>query len=756
MSLESRTRQAMLLQRQGKFEEASQAWQRILHTDPHHIPAMANLASLQARAGHPKRAIKLFKRALKIDPRVPEIWFNLGNLMNQAGDRVEAERAYRKALKLKRDFAPAWNNLGALMRGLKRNDDAEKCFLKAIECSPGLVRAHCAYADLMLEQGKLPEALKHYTLARESDPTEPLAYLGLGNVLAENRQYPEAIEAFKGGLSLQPDSERFLAPLAELFTLTGQGVHAVSAWRLLLEQNPACYEAHLNLGRLLYRLRSSLEDVSNALMHLRKAIELKPGDLVAQSALGFALTELGQLGEAKKVARRVVSGHGNTALAHMLDGFVAVQQARIADGLNAYHRACELAPDDRNALGNLCFSSLYADFMSAQEIARLHHEKSAVLSGLVGSSELTGPRDHPGRIRVGYLSPDFRSHPVGYFMAPLLANHDRESFEIFAYANVVRLDNTTRSLAEHCDHFRVCSGLDNQALLDMIREDRLDVLVDLAGYTADNRIGVLAARAAPVQAIYLGYPCTTGLAQMDFCIGDSHLMPQGAEALYSEQLCRLKSPFLCFQAQPGTPEVASLPALGKGHVTFGSYNNYAKISDRCVAAWSRILATVPNSRLVLKAQALTDADTRSQARDRFARHGIDAERIETREPTTPVTTFLGEYGDLDIALDTLPYNGGTTSCDALWMGVPVVSLAGEHFHQRMGASILAAAGHDEWCASSEDHYVDIAVTLASDLEALAEIRAGLRSSLAGSPLCDGAGLAREMERAFRTMTGSGT
>ncbi|NNE06227.1 MAG: tetratricopeptide repeat protein [Xanthomonadales bacterium] len=751
MSLDRQTRQAMQLQRQGDLEQANQAWQRILHSHPNHVPALANLASLQARSGHPKRAIKLFRRALKIEPQAPEIWFNLGNLMSQAGDRLEAERSYRKALKLNKDFAPAWNNLGALLRELKRTEDAAKCFHKAIELVPGLVRAHCAYADLMLEQGNLPEALKHFTLARESDPTEPLAYLGLGNVLAENRQYPDAIEAFKGGLALRPGDARFLAPLAELFVLTGQEIHAHTAWQSLLEHNPDSAEAHLNLGRLLYRMRSGSQDVNLAVQHLRRAVKLKPGDLEPRCQLGFTLAELGELGEAGAIARQLLSQYKDSALAYMLEGYIAVQQARIAEGLDAYRKACAIAPQDIDAIGNLCFSSLYADFMSAAEVTELHHEMSGRFSGLATGCTIAERQSRQGRIRVGYLSPDFRAHPVGYFMEPILANHDRHAFEIFAYANVARLDETGQTLAGYCDHFRMCAGLDDETLLNTMREDRLDVLVDLAGYTSNNRVSVVARRGAPVQAIYLGYPGTTGLEQVDFCLGDKALMPEGSESLYSEQAVRLESPFLCFQAQPGTPDVAPLPAAHNGFITFGSCNNYAKVSDRCVQTWARLLDAVPGSRLIIKAQVLADPHTCDLAMQRFTGHGIDAGRIDMRGPTTPLTRFLGTYADIDIALDTLPYCGGTTSCDALWMGVPVVSLAGEHFYQRMGASILSAIHREAWCAGSEDEYIEIAARLAGDLDALARVRANLRAEMRSSPLCDGAGLARELERAYRMM-----
>ena len=747
----------MQLQQQGRFDEARMAWKTILARDPRNVPALANLASVQARTGRESQARKLYRRALKIEPRSPELWFNYGNLLANSGQRAEAETAFRTALKINDRLAPAWYNLGALLRDTDRLGEARQCFEKAVERAPTFSRAHCALGELATDSGEAAAALEHYKTAREQNPADPVPYAGMGHLLAENGQLEDAIQAFRGALGLRPDSAEYLTALANLYSLTGQEQHAIASWQELASRHPDSSEAHLNLGRLAFRYQQSPEDVERAISLLRQAVRLDPGSLDAGAQLGFTLAESGRIGEARDIAQSLVRKHPDQVLAWTLSGFVAVQQGRINDGLEAYREARRVDPGDGTAAINLCFSSLYADSIDSEALTELHREVGNDIAERVAEQPMQPPASIQGRrLRVGYLSPDLRSHPVGYFMAPILEHHDRDQFEVFGYANVVALDDTGRSLAEHCSTMRVVSNLDDAGLAELIRSDKLDLLVDLAGLTANSRVGVIAQRVAPVQALYLGYPCTSGLPAMDYCIGDHLLMPERAGRLYSERLARLDHPFLCFRPQPGTPDVAALPAQTNGFVTFGSFNNYSKVSDRCLALWAQVLDARPDSKLIVQAQVLSDPEQVSLARQRFEDAGIAGDRVQLRGPVSPVTKFLECYADVDIALDTLPYCGGTTSCDALWMGVPVVSLAGEHFHQRMGASILSAAGHPEWAADDEASFLAVAQDLADDIDGLAEIRRELRVELAASALCDGPGMAAALENAYRTMIGAET
>ena len=435
-----------------------------------------------------------------------------------------------------------------------------------------------------------------------------------------------------------------------------------------------------------------------------------------------------------------------------LEGYLAVQEARIGDALEAFKLSQVLDPAAGAALANSCFSSLYADFMDARAVTDLHKDAGDRIASVIRPGKITRPASQAGRrIRVGYLSPDLRNHPVGFFMEPILRYHNHEDFELHGYGLNDTVDEFGNSLINCFDRWRPCSQMTDSQLAARIRDDAIDILVDLGGYTASSRMSIPAMRVAPVQVSYLGYPCTTGLPEMDTIIGDHWLMPAGSRALYSESPARLDTSFLCFQPRPGTPDVAPLPAERNGYITFGSFNHLPKLSDRCITLWADVLQEIPNSKLVLKAQPLADAGVQELTYRRFAKAGITRTRVELLGPNSPVTRFLQEYARIDIALDTTPYNGGTTTCDALWMGVPVISLYGEHFYERMGLSILSCLGRPEWAVATPGEFVDKAAALAADRPTLGAIRSNLRQAMRSSALCDAPGFTAGLEENYRKL-----
>ena len=748
MSADDLVRQAVQQQQQGNSAAARKIYESLLRQDKNHFEALANLASMTARAGDHKQARAYYKRALRVNAETPELWFNFANLCQKLEDFETAETAFRNALKLNPDLSPAWFNLGNLLRDRDQPEEAETCYRKAIELAPDFARVYMNLGNLLRKEKRLNEAVEQHQIARKLEPRNPDIYLNLANALTDLKRFSEAAASLKEGLKISPGQAKILLALGRVLMLQGEERAAIECYLKLLTKQPGDVDAHLNLGVLYFQVKEN----ESAVAHLRQAAELAPERLDAVSQLGFTLTELGQLSEARKIAEKLVTQHAKKAQSYMLQGFVAVQQARIADGLEAFARIRELDPGAGIGVSNTCFSSLYADFLDAGQITQLHRDMSAIV---VESTEArrakVRSRKQGGRIRVGYLSPDFRSHPVGYFMQPILENHDHEAFEIFGYGIQPRIDATGKTLIAHLDQWHHCAHWSDDELERQIRADGIDILVDLGGYTANCKMNVLARRVAPVQAVYLGYPCTTGMPEMDYIIADQWLIPPGSEHLYSESPARLETSFLCFQPRPDTPEVAPLPAAGNGYVTFGSFNNLPKLSDRCVRLWSEVLKAVPKSRLALKALAFADEGTKKLVWQRFASEGMEKSRVELLGPTVPIQRFLAEYSRIDIALDPLPYNGGTTSCDALWMGVPVVSLAGRHFHQRMGCSILNALGRPQWVADDEKTYIEIAAGLAADTCRLTGIRQGLRLEMQSSPVLDAAHFTAGLERQYRQM-----
>ncbi len=352
-------------------------------------------------------------------------------------------------------------------------------------------------------------------------------------------------------------------------------------------------------------------------------------------------------------------------------------------------------------------------------------------------------------LRVGYVSPHFRHHAVSFFVEPVIAAHDRQRFEVFLYANTTRSDATTQRYGQMPLAWREIAALDDDAAAQTIRDDRIDILVDLSGHLANNRLPLFARKPAPVQVTYLGYQTTTGMSAMDYRLTDPHSDPPGlTDEDYTEKLVRLPGSFFCYQAPPGTPEANELPAAASGHVTFASLNHVNKFTPELFAAWGRILRTVPNARLMVL--AYTPGELEHKLRRIVAEQGADPAQVEVVN-RRPGLAYFQFHASIDIALDTFPFNGHTTVCDALWMGVPSVMMEGDRYSSRFGGSGLVTLGLQEWIARDADEYVAIAANIAGDLPRLAELRRTLRERLAASPLCDAAGFARKLEAAYRQM-----
>jgi len=740
---------AMQLHQQGELGAARKQYEALLREDKCNFAALANLASLLAREGHNKRAQTCYTRALAVDNKVPSLWFNYANLLHKSENLAEAEQAFRTSIKLDATLTQAWFNLANLLRDVEKLVEAEKCYRQALDLQPDFPRAYTNLANLLRKQKRSAEAVELHQTATNLVPLDPNTKLNLANALSDLSRFSEAETSLNEGLRLKPDHLGILLALGELQMRHARYQAAAQYYQQMLSIEANNADAHLNLGLVLYQLKNN----DGAVKHLRLGVKANPTRLDIQSQLGYTLTELGQLSEAQEIVKKLITRDPNNTTSWMLKGFVSVQMADIATALQAFEKIRELDPGADIGITNSCFSSLYADFHSAEEVTKIHRRMSSIVTaGITAKKIPLRTRAAGDRIRVGYLSPDFRNHPVGYFMEPILENHNHQEFEIFAYGLQSQLvDETGIKLVGLTDHWLLCKQIDDLQLIERMRADKLDIVVDLGGYTANCKMPVLAHRVAPVQAIYLGYPSTTGMQEMDWIIGDAQLIPENCETLYSERPARLPSSFLCFKPRPGTPDVLPAPAQKNGYVTFGSYNNLSKLSDRCIALWTKVMDSVPNSQLILKALSFSDEGTKKHVWNRFEKAGVAQSRIKLLGPTVPITRFLAEYGHIDVALDTLPYNGGTTSCDALWMGVPVVTLAGRHFYERMGSSILTTLGRPEWVASDEASYVKIAVQLASDIAALVKLRAGLRIEMEHSPLCNAQAFTRGLELVYRDM-----
>jgi protein O-GlcNAc transferase len=537
----------------------------------------------------------------------------------------------------------------------------------------------------------------------------------LGVVLQATGRKEEAEASYRRAIEVKPDYTQALGNLAALIQELGRKEEAEEMYRKVIALSPDYAEAHNNLGNLLQD-QGRLEE---SLVCYRRTIELAPEHRLAFNNMALALQDQGKLGEALASLTRQIE---------IAPDFAEAQSARLR-----------------------CFN--FDPKWSPADICDAHRKWAAARAdNLRPQTESHANSREPERpLRIGYISPDFRVHSVAYFFAALLAAHDKEKFHTICYANAPQKDEMTAHLRELAGGWRETFGKKDEDVAAMIKADKIDIFVDLAGHTGLNRMLTFARRPAPVQVSYLGYCCTTGLAAIDYRLSDWNTDPPGQEAYHAESLYRLERSFLCYTAPDSAPEIGPPPSRENGFVTFGSFNTLAKVTPEVVALWCKVLAAVPGSRFFLKAKSLADDTTRARYRAMFESHGIAGERLEMSGRIKDKGDHLGAYGRIDIALDTLPYNGVTTSCEAMWMGVPVVALEGKSHAGRLSSSILHALGLEHLVTTNEADFIAAATHLAENGEALWDLRAGLRARMEASELRDGPSLARAVEAAYRDM-----
>ena len=593
--------------------------------------------------------------------------------------------------------------------------EARELYLKICRKAPHDKEAWLELAVVSRKLGTLQEAEQACRRVLDHHPNDPDALHVLGAVLHRQQRMTEAVACYRQALQIKPDNVETHYFLANALREQGFIADAEAEYQNTIALQADHVEALNNLSALL----TNQGKVQQAAELLQRALQIQPDSHQMLINLGRASLHAGNADEAEAAFRRVIS-----------------LQPRLAD-----------------AHSNLLACLNYLPDREPRAVFEDHRRWNEVHAASIRSfHDWPNEPDPQRRLRLGYVSPDLREHSVARFLEPVLARHDRARFEITCYCDVAHPDAVTARLRGLCDHWRETAGLPHERLAEQVRADGIDILVDLAGHTAHNRLPAFARKPAPVQVSWLGYPNTTGLTAIDFRLTDASADPPGhTESLHSEALFRLPHGFLCYGAPQDAPEPAPPPSQSTGRITFGSFNNLAKTTPQVIRFWSRILEALPGSRLLLKSRATGDPGARRQLLARFAEAGIPDERIGFLDPLPSHRAHLAAYGRIDIALDTFPYNGTTTTCEALWMGVPVITLAGRVHAARVGVSLLTQIGLEELIAADEAAYVDTAVGLAIDGERLAGLRGGLRDRMRQSPLCDAAGFTSDLEDAYRHM-----
>jgi predicted O-linked N-acetylglucosamine transferase (SPINDLY family) len=591
--------------------------------------------------------------------------------------------------------------------------------------------------------GSLVEAERLYrqVLAADSRHADSLHLLGV--IARQVGRNDVAVELIGKAIEINKTVAIYHSNLGSSLKDLGRLDDAVAAYSAAIRIKPDYAEAHSNLSVALQELRR----FNDAVAACRTAICIKPDLAEGHCNLGNALTELGRLDDAVIAYGAAIRIEPDRAETHCNLGVVLQELGRIDDAVAAYSAAIGIKPDYAVAHSNRLMCLHHVRGMSGNAILERARRFADQFEGKSESS-FRFSSDPDCRLRIGYVSGDFARHPVGYFLSRVLANHDRTAVEVFCYSNRPLADDMTTQLQSTADHWRSLVGLSDQAAAALVAADGIHVLIDLSGHTAFNRLPMFAQKPAPVQATWLGFWGTTGLSVMDYILSDSVTIPPGEEGFYSEKVLRLPGSRFCYQPPDYAPPPVPPPCLRGGGATFGSFNNVTKVGPEVVRLWSAVLQAVPGSRLLLKWKSLADAHLRQRLTDDFAAAGIGPERLELRGASFH-PEMLAEYGDVDVALDPFPFSGCLTSCEALWMGVPVITLPGAATPSRQTQGFLQVLGLSEWIAGSPADYVRAAAALVGDGERLADLRRSLRPRMAGSPLCDGLTFTRGLEAAYR-------
>ena len=737
----------------GQYDESVDSFQRAVDLRPDYALLHHDLGISLMGQGRFDEAIKSYRAALRLRSDFPEANNNLGNALLTQGEIEAAAACYRKALASRPDYPTASYNLGNALVALGDHAEGAACYRRAVQLRPDLVQAWVSLGGALRRIGESDEAVACYEQAADLQPNDPDLVCELGLALVQRGELDRAVARFEQALHLRPDSAGAYNNLG--LALLGQG--KVDEARLSFEQSlylqPDLPEAYNNLGLALLNLHRPHE----ARLSFEQALALRPDMADACNNLGLAWEGLGHPDDALACFERAVANDPDHLGALTNLGNAYKDRGQASDAVAAYRRVLSLSPDNAPVHSNLLLAMQYqsgADPLVILGEARSYARRHAGPKGGVREDHRVST-SAGRRLRIGYVSPDFREHPLVYFLEPILAAHDHRQFEIWCYADVPHPDDVTRRLQVYADHWRSLVGLSDAQAALVIRQDEIDILIDLAGHTGGNRLPMFARKPAPIQASYLGYLGTTGLPAMDYYLTDAHVDPPGmAEGHYQEQLIRLPECGFCYQPGPAPEASTELPVRRTGKISFGCLNNLAKLSAEVLDVWSQILAAVPGSQLLLRTGSGRSAEERIYGF--FARQGISPHRLLFAGRTPTRSDYLELYHGVDIALDPFPYNGVTTTCDALWMGAPVISLAGGMCVSRQGVRFLRNVGLDELIAETPEDYVRIAADLADDVPRLATLHFGLRDRMSHSPLMNSHRLTRDLEAAYWHQARSGT
>ena len=710
--------------------------------------------------GDTSSAVRLYQQAVQADPNLHSAWRNLGALLRQQGKSQEARHCTEQALKLDSSDGSLWGNYGNVLRDQGLLEESCKAFREGLQRAPGSIGLLQGLAISLGHRGDhqqvvellvpvADEALAH---AGHGDNALAELLLELGNAHHALGEKDRALQRWREGTHGAEGEKRLFIGLNIAQVLCGDKQFTEAAQ--LCQELESLFPANENLVYAQGVIARGTGDLARAAQLFEQALERNPAYPICLNTYGLLLRDIGRTHQSRHCFEQALKHDPSFGAAMNNLGSVLKDVARYDEALVWLRKGAEALRDNPAAHSNVLFTLVGYELEPAGE--RLAEAQR--FAERFGQHPFERWRDripdpHPQRrLKIGLISPDFCRHAVSYFVEPLLEQWDRDKLEITLYACGEQFDDYSARLQAKADRWVNLRGQSDEACYVQILQDEIDILVDLAGHTAGNRLALFGAKAAPIQATYLGYYGTTGLPQVDYWVTDALLHPPGSDEddPCSEERWRLDRCYVSFRPLPTAPPVQGPPCLKTKVITFGSFNQSRKITPRTASHWMGVLNAVPNSKLLLKSKNLGEQVERERVENLFQEMGLSSERLELRGHSPSLEEHLAAYNDVDVALDTFPYTGCTTTADALWMGVPVLSVAGDSMVSRQAAAVLRGVGLDRWICRDGEEMVEQALSLANDLNSLKKQRLQQRQQVAGSELLDHADLAASLEGAFRS------
>ncbi|MBF0357117.1 MAG: tetratricopeptide repeat protein [Magnetococcales bacterium] len=715
----------------GRYLEADKLCTAILQVAPNHLDAINLLGNIAQKIGRFEMAAQKFQQAISIDDSRAMLYYNLATSLYPLGRQQEA--------------------IAALQTALGKDPGNEKItgYLDSITSKSSEIEASLHRAIALHKAGQLDEGIYWYNKVLELQPDNIAALSNLGIAFKNRGQLDRAVIYYNKTLSIKPDHLEAHYNLAAALQEQGELKAAIASYQHALTIDPNYAKAHYNLGNILF-LQGELDD---AVECYQKAIAIQPDYFEAYSNLGAARQGQGQLDAAIASYQKSLAIKPDYAEAYNNSGLIFQEQGKLEEAVTSFKKALTIQPDFTIAHSNLLFIISYYTLYSAPETLKQHQQWDEI-HGRAGKSNRFSHspiKQNKQLLKIGYVSGDFRRHPVSNFMAAIIKNHHRNKTRVYCYSNVIKPDSITSEFQASADVWCNTLKLSDQQVAQQIYDDGIDILVDLTGHTKGSRLKVFTYKPAPIQVSYLGYCTTTGLETMDYWLTDKVLTPEDRREESVETIVHLPNCWVCYQPGEKTA-IAKSEKRSHDGVVLGSFNHLSKITHDVALLWSRILSEVPQAKLLLKTKQLVDRSEQRRIVSLFSNLGINQERLILRAAST---AYMEEYGLIDIALDTFPRTGGATTADALWMGVPVITLAGQRMISRQGASLLTVIGKEEWIGRSSDEYVEKAVTLAKQGVRESEQRISLHETVINSALCDVEGFVTNLEAAYWQMWNSG-